>query len=214
MEQKEFYQEEIRCGYTVTEKTKRVWAVQLAMLDEVERICRKYGLRYFADSGTLIGAVRHGGYIPWDDDIDLVMLREDYEAFLEAALAELPEYLSLQTVYREKNYLRGHAQLRDSRTTGCNEEDKRAGYNCGIFIDIFPLDNVPEGRLRARFWAAQIKLAWMVLYSWYRFDYYENATAAGKLLNKIGNFASVPMEKAYGLYEKICRRYNKDPLCL
>jgi lipopolysaccharide cholinephosphotransferase len=209
VEQKEFYQEEIRCGYTVTEKTKRVWAVQLAMLDEVERICRKYGLRYFADSGTLIGAVRHGGYIPWDDDIDLVMLREDYEAFLEAAPAELPEYLSLQTVYREKNYLRGHAQLRDSRTTGCNEEDKRAGYNCGIFIDIFPLDNVPEGRLRARFWAAQIKLAWMVLYSWYRFDYYENATAAGRLLNKIGNFASVPMEKAYGLYEKICRRYNK-----
>ena len=64
-EKPEFYKEEIRCGYTVDEKTKRVWAVQLEMLDEVERICKANGLKYFADSGTLIGAIRHEGYIPW-----------------------------------------------------------------------------------------------------------------------------------------------------
>ena len=82
-EKPEFYKEEIRCGYTVDEKTKRVWAVQLEMLDEVERICKANGLKYFADSGTLIGAIRHEGYIPWDDDIDLVMLREDYDKFVQ-----------------------------------------------------------------------------------------------------------------------------------
>ena len=65
MEDRGFFREEERCGYLITEKMKRVWAVQLAMVDEVERICRKYGLRYFADSGTLIGAVRDRGYIPW-----------------------------------------------------------------------------------------------------------------------------------------------------
>ena len=102
-EKPEFYKEEIRCGYTVDEKTKRVWAVQLEMLDEVERICKANGLKYFADSGTLIGAIRHEGYIPWDDDIDLVMLREDYDKFVQIAPAWLKEDLVLQTVYTEKN---------------------------------------------------------------------------------------------------------------
>ena len=95
-EKPEFYKEEIRCGYTVDEKTKRVWAVQLEMLDEVERICKANGLKYFADSGTLIGAIRHEGYIPWDDDIDLVMLREDYDKFVQIAPAWLKEDLCIQ----------------------------------------------------------------------------------------------------------------------
>ena len=131
-EKPEFYKEEIRCGYTVDEKTKRVWAVQLEMLDEVERICKANGLKYFADSGTLIGAIRHEGYIPWDDDIDLVMLREDYDKFVQIAPKWLKEDLVLQTVYTEKNYLRGHAQIRNSKTCGCNEEDITA-----VFLLIF-----------------------------------------------------------------------------
>lgn len=208
-EEKDFYAEEIRCDYKIDEKTKRVWAVQLHMLDEVERICKKYGLSYFADSGTLIGAVRHQGYIPWDDDIDLVMLREDYEKFVSLAQKELPDHMKLQTVYTEKNYLRGHAQIRDSRTTGCNEEDKKAGYNCGIFLDIFPLDNVPEGKFAARWWAGKIKFLWMLLYTWYRFDYYENKTAMGKCLYAVGKCLNIPMKKAYGIYEAQCKKYGK-----
>lgn len=208
METAEFYKEEIRCGWRVDEKTKKVWAVQLEMLDEVERICKKYGLKYFADSGTLIGAVRHQGYIPWDDDIDLVMLREDYETFLKVAPGELKEYLVLQTPYREKNYLRAHAQLRNSRTTGCSKEDRMAGYNCGIFIDIFPLDDMPEGRVLSEIWAFSIQTLWTVLYTWYRFDYYENATVFGRILNRIGAVLSIPMERAVSVYEAVCRRFN------
>ena len=204
METAEFYKEEIRCGWRVDEKTKRIWAVQLEMLDEVERICKKYGLKYFADSGTLIGAVRHQGYIPWDDDIDLAMLREDYETFLKVAPGELKEHLVLQTPYREKNYLRAHAQLRNSRTTGCSREDRKAGYNCGIFIDIFPLDAMPEGRVLSRIWAFSIQTLWTVLYTWYRFDYYENATVFGRILNRLGAFLSIPMERAVSFYEAVC----------
>ena len=208
MEEREFYREEVRCGFPVTEKMKRVWAVQLAMLDEVERICRKYGLRYFADSGTLIGAVRDKGYIPWDDDIDLAMLREDYERFVKVAPRELGEGLKLQTVYTEENYLRGHAQIRDGRTTGYNEEDARAGYNCGIFIDIFPLDGMPDGKLAARLWAFQVRLCWMVLYTWYRYDYYEKKTLAGRLLHGFGRLLHIPMRRAYRRYEMVCARYR------
>ena len=208
MEEREFYREEVRCGFPVTEKMKRVWAVQLSMLDEVERICRKYGLRYFADSGTLIGAVRDKGYIPWDDDIDLAMLREDYERFVKVAPRELGEGLKLQTVYTEENYLRGHAQIRDGRTTGYNEEDARAGYNCGIFIDIFPLDGMPDGKLAARLWAFQVRLCWMVLYTWYRYDYYEKKTLAGRLLHGFGRLLHIPMRRAYRRYEMVCARYK------
>lgn len=208
MEEREFYREEVRCGFPVTEKMKRVWAVQLSMLDEVERICRKYGLRYFADSGTLIGAVRDKGYIPWDDDIDLAMLREDYERFVKVAPRELGEGLKLQTVYTEENYLRGHAQIRDGRTTGYNEEDARAGYNCGIFIDIFPLDGMPDGKLAARLWAFQVRLCWMVLYTWYRYDYYEKKTLAGRLLYEFGRLLHIPMRRAYRRYEMVCARYK------
>lgn len=208
MEEREFYREEVRCGFPVTEKMKRVWAVQLSMLDEVERICRKYGLRYFADSGTLIGAARDKGYIPWDDDIDLAMLREDYERFVKVAPRELGEGLKLQTVYTEENYLRGHAQIRDGRTTGYNEEDARAGYNCGIFIDIFPLDGMPDGKLAARLWAFQVRLCWMVLYTWYRYDYYEKKTLAGRLLYGFGRLLHIPMRRAYRRYEMVCARYK------
>ena len=78
-----FFEEEIRCGYTVSAAMKRVWSIQLELLAVFQRVCREQGLRYFAAGGTLLGAVRHGGYIPWDDDIDLVMLRADYERFLK-----------------------------------------------------------------------------------------------------------------------------------
>ena len=208
MEEREFYREEVRCGFPVTEKMKRVWAVQLAMLDEVERICRKYGLRYFADSGTLIGAVRDKGYIPRDDAVELDMVREDYERFVKVAPRELGEGLKLQTVYTEENYLRGHAQIRDGRTTGYNEEDARAGYNCGIFIDIFPLDGMPDGKLAARLWAFQVRLCWMVLYTWYRYDYYEKKTLAGRLLYGFGRLLHIPMRRAYRRYEMVCARYK------
>ena len=209
METTDFYKEEVRQGYTITSTQKKVWAVQLDMLDEVDRICKKYNIPYFADSGTLIGAVREKGYIPWDDDIDLIMMRPDYQKFIRVAERELKEPLVLQTAYCEENYLRGHAQIRNSETTGANKEDIKAGYNCGIFIDIFPMDAMPDSPLAAKWWGFQVKLSWILLYNCYRYGYYENATIAGKLIHMIGTMRHCPLRTAYARYERLCRKYEK-----
>ncbi len=141
-----FLEAEDRDGYYVSKKTKELWAVELDLLAEFVRVCQKYNLRYFADSGTLLGAVRHGGFIPWDDDIDIVMPREDYYRLCKVASEEFMYPYFFQTEETDPGSLRMHAQLRNSETTGILswDEGRRLRFNQGIFIDILPLDNVPD----------------------------------------------------------------------
>ena len=82
-------EQEVICGHLVTTDTKKLWHVQLELLDLLKAICRKHNIKYFASAGTLLGAVRHKGYIPWDDDIDIVMFADDYEKFCEVAPQEI-----------------------------------------------------------------------------------------------------------------------------
>lgn len=139
-----FYQPETRDGYLVTAEMKRVWAAQLTLLAVFDGVCRHHGLTYFAGGGTLLGAVRHGGYIPWDDDIDLFMLREDYDRLL-AAGGDFAAPFFLQTAYNDRGYSRGHAQLRLDGTTAMLEGERgHYRFHQGVFIDIFPLDFVPD----------------------------------------------------------------------
>lgn len=139
-----FYRPETRDGYLVTAEMKRVWAAQMTLLAVFDGVCRHRGLTYFAGGGTLLGAVRHGGYIPWDDDIDLFMLREDYDRLLTSG-ADFAAPFFLQTAYNDRGYSRGHAQLRLDGTTAILEGERgRYRFHQGVFIDIFPLDFVPD----------------------------------------------------------------------
>lgn len=135
-------EEEIRNDFTITRETKRLWKAQLDILKELDRVCKTHQLRYFAGGGTLLGAVRHRGFIPWDDDIDLYMLREDYE-ILKSLKSEFSEGYFLQTPYTD-NILRQHAQIRKDGTTFLIREDYGKKYHKGVFIDIFVLDQMPD----------------------------------------------------------------------
>ncbi|MDE7105933.1 MAG: LicD family protein [Anaeroplasmataceae bacterium] len=153
--------EEVICGFTVTEGRKRVWQKEIEMVQIFIHICKKHHLKYFAASGTLIGAIRHQGFIPWDDDIDIMMPREDYERFLQVAKEELQDPFFLQHYSTEKNYPNGHIQIRNSQTTCFIHEsyvDLKNGKNCGIFIDIFPFDKVFDNYKKRQKYCKKIKV--------------------------------------------------------
>ena len=94
-----FFEKETRCDFEISEMMKRAWAAELEIVEAVENICTKHHLNYFGDWGTLLGAVRHQGFIPWDDDIDITMLREDYNQFIHFAQTELPEGIVIAGMY-------------------------------------------------------------------------------------------------------------------
>ena len=92
-----FLDEEVRDGYKVSHEMKKVWAVELDLLAEFQRVCKKHNIKYIASGGTMLGAVRHKGFIPWDDDIDLMMLREEYEKLCIVAPSEFKHPYYFQT---------------------------------------------------------------------------------------------------------------------
>ena len=129
------------------DKLHRIWEVELDILEKFKSICRKYGLTYAASAGTLLGAVRHKGFIPWDDDIDISMMWSDYKVFMEVAPLECQYPYFYQCLYTEPESLAGASRLRRSDTTGFTKwEYDNVGpeYDRGIFIDIFPMFYVPD----------------------------------------------------------------------
>lgn len=135
--------------HNVPQSRKNLWAVQLDLLDKLVDVCNKYGLKYYLDSGTLLGAARHGSFIPWDDDVDIIMPSEDYYKLCDIAKNEFTGKYFFQTEYTDKGSLRYHAQLRNSNTT-CflkHEYNSRKRINSGVFIDIFPVYKIPDNKV-------------------------------------------------------------------
>lgn len=126
---------------------KDVQKIELEILNEFKQICEKENLRYFLFAGTLLGAVRHQGFIPWDDDVDVVMPRKDYDRFLEIAQSKLPDFLFLQTFNTDDKYINNFAKLRNINTTMIENSVKKLEMNHGIYMDIFPLDGIPDNKI-------------------------------------------------------------------
>ena len=140
---------------------KEVQAVELEILIEFDRICKKNSIPYQLFAGTLLGAIRHKGFIPWDDDIDVCLLRKDYERFLHVSKNDLNDSYYLQTCFSDPASIVQFAKIRKKGTVFRNLSDLDNTYETGIYIDVFPLDNVyPErflGRLQPwlfAFWYA------------------------------------------------------------
>lgn len=144
----------VRMG--IENNLRKIWAVELDLLEKLKGICNKYGLAYYASSGTLLGAVRHQGFIPWDDDIDVFLMWPDYQKLLRIAPRECSYPYFFQCLYTESEAILSGCRLRRSDTTGFTSwEHENVGpdYDRGLFIDIFPLFQVPDsadGRAKQR----------------------------------------------------------------
>ena len=186
----------------------RIHRAELYLLLSFDSICRDHGLSYFLDSGTALGAVRHKGFIPWDDDIDVGMPRKDYEFFLDNAQELLPNDIIIQTSKTDCNYLRHYAKLR-LKDTFFPEKDARLHLykQQGLFIDIFPFDNLPNSILWAK---VKIKLSvelYHVISTW------RSSVISSSRMRKCFQrvIRRIPEKRIMwldGVYERFCRSNN------
>ena len=149
-----FFLEENRCGFEISSLMKRCWAAGLQTIIDMSKVCERHNIQWFAFCGTLLGGVRHHGFIPWDDDVDICMKREDYMKFLQYAPAELPSYYTVETYdeydYNEKeNYVAdydGITRINTTRLPDFNPDRMKYfhGFPYPSGIDLYPLDCISD----------------------------------------------------------------------
>lgn len=160
-----FYEPETREDFYIEGMVKRYWACNLDIVERIDQICKKYGLTYYADWGTLLGTIRHGGYVPWDDDIDLALKRPDYQKLLSVLPKELPpEYLinTCFTMDEHKQYFTG---ISDGSVINVSKEFLAKHHGCPFVavIDIFPLDYLPRDAEEATVLKELFYLTWLAI---------------------------------------------------
>ncbi len=147
----EFYKAEVRNDFYIPEPMKKAWAIQMTMLDLTLGIAKKHGIQLWMDYGSLLGTVRHRGYIPWDDDIDICVMREDYMKLIEILKDELPDYCNVYSFYTDEKCLqpKGFVSNRHVIDIGISEDEAKLTamyHNCPYVtgLDLYPLDYVPQ----------------------------------------------------------------------
>lgn len=183
---------------------------EFLLLQELDRVCRELEIPWFLVCGSALGAVKYGGFIPWDDDIDVAMYREDYERFCREAPGLLPEELFLQNFRTEPRFPQIFSKLRHSGTTYIESSAAKLPINHGVFLDIFPLDGYPKSPLarnileyRKRLYASMLLSAFNV---------------PGGALRKLWRMLGIPGRTARVAmaYDRMIRRYpaeNSEILC-
>lgn len=197
------------------EDLRRLQGVLLEMLIEMDRICRKNGIRYSLIGGTLLGAVRHGGFIPWDDDIDVGMLRSEYDRFRKACETDLDaDKYFFQDHTTDPHYRWGYGRIRRKNSEFVRVGQEHMKMKTGIFLDIFPLDNMPNGFLTGKLHqfycfvlrkllyaeAGMVNSKSAILRRWYRLLYRIPASFSFKRLDNLATRCNKKLTKRVRCY--------------
>lgn len=182
----------------------RVQLVETEILKVIDRICKENKISYSLYAGTLLGAVRHKGFIPWDDDIDICMSRVDYDRFLEAWQRQSPKGYILQNKENTPAFSQTFSKIRKDHTTFLEGDYERGLYHAGIFVDVFPFDRIPADKLH------QAVFRWncMIFQLLTREYVPANSNPVVKLGSKFLLFC-VPQRKRKAVREKLLREITK-----
>lgn len=148
------------------EKLRDLQLVQKEILKEIDLVCKKNDLKYSLYAGSLLGAVRHKGFIPWDDDLDICMSRDDYERFLEVWKDEEHPGFLIQNKENAEGFSQSFTKIRKDHTTFWQNGEPNDRYHLGIFVDIFPIDRIPNGFFKRKLFQLEC-----VLYQIYTREY-------------------------------------------
>lgn len=194
--------DEVIDGYKVSANRKKLWVTELNLLSYLEAVCVRENINYYLLFGSAIGAVRHKGFIPWDDDIDLGMLREDFEKFLKADKSDWPDYIDIQYGVSDHG-VDTLLRIRDARTTGITRGDINKSGNKGAFIEIYVFDAADNKAIRN----IQLKLT----------GFLERSMACCFLPAQNMNFKKkvraavvklVGLKRTWALFDMICQMQN------
>ncbi len=189
------------------QQLKQTHEIQVELLDQVDRICRKHDIKYMICGGTLIGAVRHKGFIPWDDDVDVRMERKEYERFCKVCQQELDgDKFFFQTHKTDKNYPWYFGKLRYNYSRYVRVGQDHLNMNDGIFLDIFPTDGIPNNSVARTFVLIKCKLLKKMLYSIVGSVHEKNPIkrTVYKVMNKY------PKRLVYKSFDAMAKKYS-DP---
>ena len=155
-----FLKGEIRNSFYIEKLMKKTWAAQLEVLHDVDIICKKYNIQYFADWGTLLGTVRHKGFIPWDDDMDITMKREDYIRFCEVVTKEMKGVYEIINIHTDATWTHMLGRIINKREITFSAERMEKFHGCPFVVglDIFPLDYVAPTKEEDELQCEMIKL--------------------------------------------------------
>lgn len=187
---------------------RKMQLIQLEMLIEVDRICKRNKIQYCIIAGTLLGAVRHKGYIPWDDDADAAMLRNEYERFCQVCETDLDSSkFYFQNHKNTPGYRWGYGKIRRVGTQFVRRGQEHMKFPTGVFIDIFPLDNVPKNMWIRRLHNLACTIVRKML--WSEAGAKSDKNAIMGLIYKC--LAIIPRDYIYILYNSLMKISNKRP---
>lgn len=180
---------------------------ELKMLIKLDKVCHKYNIRYSLSGGTLLGAVRHEGFIPWDDDIDVIMTRKDYEKFCSIFDVEYDENYYLQNYLTDSNYTNIFAKILNLNIPALIEETEKLPIRKGLCIDIFPVDRAPKNSLVRKIYIIKLSICSILKYSMLEQDECGTKRIVHRLLRifiRKGRIASINQWE-----NNVRKKYNK-----
>ena len=186
-----YFEGEEREGFYIKPMMKRAWAAQLEVLVQIDQICERNNIEYFASSGTLLGAIRHGGYIPWDDDLDIEMKRLDYERFLKIAEKELPQGYGIINPAKDSDWNNPFSRVVNTSKIPLKNERLQEfhGFPWQAGIDIFPLDYLPINKSEEDMMVDLFSAAYILAFDWDKGEMSE--TEKMKNLREVETFCNI-----------------------